>query len=262
MDTKTYEVKIKANKTFEETTFTLYAKKGNAAYAISSPPVISDLEHIILTNDKHAMYEIYGSQNTTLVTLSDKFRALDDLTNYIDLFYECSQLDFSTINLTDFVGGKVIRANNMFYNCKNMTHIDLSAFDGSEVQTMSSMFRECSNLKSLNLSSFNTTNVRIFDSMFENCVSLEHIDCVFDFAALPRELVPWPGDNSITMQQIGVSNMFTNCMNISGLQFKNVPEWFFELVTLSTDSYGQYNPDTKYGYEWMGLNRDQFEIVE
>lgn len=87
-----------------------------------------------------------------------------------DLFYEYwgSSLD-DAINSCDF--SKITSAQNMFYDCKNLTSIPY--FDISSCTITFQMFNKCSNL--ITIPQLDTSKVKNMNSMFQYCSNLRTI---------------------------------------------------------------------------------------
>ena len=62
-----------------------------------------------------------------------------------------SHSDITSINLSHFDTGSVIRMYSMFESCKNLTSLNLSSFNMKNVISTVDMFNGCTKLKTLEL---------------------------------------------------------------------------------------------------------------
>jgi len=189
MDTKTYEIKLKA-KTLER------ANKSNISIAITPPshekilfakPLKQDMrEAIVITGEKKKtrLLDILGYNNAPNITVAPRTILAKGTTN---------------------VGA-------VFQFCQNITELDLTEWDISSVNKMTNLCESCDKLEYIDISNWNTSKVRQFAYMFIDCTALRKIDGVIDLASCDS--------------QQGFVSMFSNCPNLSGVKLKNLPAGF------------------------------------
>lgn len=224
MDTKTYEVKLKALKTNPEINCQLNAMRGKKKVSVLNKKMEADLESIFLTDANHNICEILTGQKgqCTLKEFSVRFRSTSNLTNLSYAFSACTQVE----------------------------QIDVSRIDISNVKTLKNTFGYCRKLKSIDLSNWNTSKVANFNNMFYDCRVLERVDGVIDMASMPRIM------NGANIDQFEGA-FRTNSSNLRGVKLKNVPDNFMNSVSVQRGGW-----TTQPGYEWCGFTSpDQFEIV-
>lgn len=223
MDTKTYEVKLKALKTNPEISCELSAMRGKKKVSVLNKKMETDLESIFLTDANHNVCEILtGGGDYYEKTLNAKLRSTFKLTNL----------------------------NHAFDGCLYVTDIDVSRIDTSNVTNLEAAFYDCRGLKCIDLSNWDTSNVINFHWMFAGCENLEQVDGVIDMASMPRTI------NNATIDQFEDA-FYTNGSNLRGVKLKNVPDNFMNNVTIRRGSLNTYP-----GYKWCGFTSpDQFEIV-
>ena len=168
---------------------------------------------------KGEIYDTGGSGVSPLQHIIDNHKG-DGQPSGEDLFYEYwgSSLD-DAINSCDFSG--ITSAQNMFYDCKNLTSIPL--FNTSNVAGMSYMFYSCAQLTTIpQLDTSKVTNMR---SMFEYCSSLTTIDITHMNITSPSNNEYFAGScKSLTkliirnMDTIPIlaSNAFNSCYHFTG----------------------------------------------
>ena len=113
----------------------------------------------------------------------------------------------------------IYRANNMFYNCSNLTYIPL--LDTSNVTNMNNMFYKCINLTTI--PPLDTSNVNNMSYMFYNCISLTNIppfntsnvtnmDSMFSNCTILTTIPPFDTSNVNNMK-----SMFSSCTNLTSI---------------------------------------------
>jgi len=225
MDTKTYEVKLKALKTNPEINCELSAMRGKKKVSVLNKSLDVDLDSIFLTDANHNVAKILTGNDgeCALKEFNVRFRSTSNLTNLSYAFQACTRVE----------------------------QIDVSGIDVSNVKTLEYTFGYCRKLKSIDLSNWDTSEVTNFHWMFFECLALERIDGVIDMTSMPRSI------NNNTIDQFEF--MFDyDAKNLRGVKLKNVPDNFMENVTIHRGSGLTTHP----GYRWCGFNSpDQFEIV-
>ena len=98
-----------------------------------------------------------------------------NVTSMSYMFYGCSSLTSTSLDLSKFDTSNVTNMSEMFRGCYSLTSLDLSSFNTANVTDMSYMFNRCSHLTSLDLSSFNTAKVTNMRNMFCICSRLTTI---------------------------------------------------------------------------------------
>ena len=92
----------------------------------------------------------------------------DNVTNMSYMFYNCSKLTSTSLDVSKFNTANVTDMGYMFYKCSKLESLAMSNFNTANVTNMDHMFAECSNLTSLDVSNFTTDNVTNMGSMFYN----------------------------------------------------------------------------------------------
>ena len=135
-------------------------------------------------------------QGSTATTFDNaiSFEDTSDLTDMIEIFYNCQKLTsvplFDTRKVTDmssifaycykltsvpsFDTSNVTNMTNMFAYCYELTSVP--SFDTRNVTSMMAMFSGCSKL--ISVPSFDTSNVTNMDYMFRSCQKLETIHMI------------------------------------------------------------------------------------
>lgn len=224
MDTKTYEVKLKALKTNPEISCELSAMRGKKKVSVLNKKMETDLESIFLTDANHSVAKILtgSDEQCTLKEFNTRFRSTSNLTNLSYAFQTCTQVE----------------------------QIDVSGIDISNVKTLEYTFGYCRKLKTIDLSNWNTSKVTNFHCMFYDCRVLERIDGIIDMTSMPRIM------NGANIDQFEGA-FHTNSNNLRGVKLKNVPDNFMDSVSAQRGSRV-----THPGYQWCGFTSpDQFEIV-
>ncbi|MBQ8965501.1 SpaA isopeptide-forming pilin-related protein [Ruminococcus sp.] len=163
-----------------------------------------------------------------------------------EMFKNCNNSGFTSIDLNDFNGEKVTTMQSMFEGCSNLTSIDLSSLVTTDKLTnMSNMFKGCEKVTSLDLSGFTTSNVTTFASMFENMKAVTEIklDYTKFTAADKLTSVDSMFSECRALQKIDLRG-FSDCPNL-----ETINKWFYncfwmEYIDLSNFSTGTAS-DTK-----------------
>jgi len=125
-----------------------------------------------------------------------------------EMFKNCNNSGFTSIDLNDFNGEKVTTMQSMFEGCSKLTSIDLSSLVTTDKLTnLSYMFKGCEKVTSLDLSGFTTSNVTTFASMFENMNAVTEIKL---------DYTKFTAADKVTT----VMNMFKNCENLGGIDLR------------------------------------------
>lgn len=93
-----------------------------------------------------------------------------NITTAENLFYECTNL--TNINLESLRGLKLTSTKNMFYYCNKIKSLDLTMLDMSHVTNIARMFYCCFSLASLDMTGWDTSNVEDMSYLFYYCQSL------------------------------------------------------------------------------------------
>ena len=139
-----------------------------------------------------------------------------NIQDYSYMFQGCLQLKEIDLSNIDFVNAKKLL--HMFYECKNLKHIDFYTSEkATKIESIQMMFLYCENLISIDLSNFSFTKVKSLSAMFLYCSNLETV-------ILPKD--------EITSSVEDISYMFAICfklktINLSGISFKNVKDMSF-----------------------------------
>ena len=242
MDTKKIKVNLKAVASVPIFTLKLEALRNNEVIARKiSAPAESDLSIILREEDKHirsALCAIYGDKRNY---------------NKADSSWTCTpertRLDKVKLapNLTTL--------SYTFSGYDKVEKIDVSGWDTSKIVSMQSVFDSCKSIREIDLTSWDTSNCKSFSGLFSHCSNLEHIEGVIDMRSCVKEIAP-------PIVDFHYSNMFKGCDKLQGVKIKNPPETFMQTLSIFVeDATGSYTKKV-YGYEYAGLRRDQFEIVE
>ena len=142
-----------------------------------------------------------------------------------EMFKNCNNSGFTSIDLNDFNGEKVTTMQSMFEGCSKLTSIDLSSLVTTDKLTnMSNMFKGCEKVTSLDLSGFTTSNVTTFASMFEKMKAITEIKL---------DYTKFTAADKVTT----VMNMFNDCENLGGIDLRgfgdctnleSVENWFYQ----------------------------------
>ena len=125
-----------------------------------------------------------------------------------EMFKNCNNSGFTSIDLNDFNGEKVTTMQSMFEGCSKLTSIDLSSLVTTDKLTnMSNMFKGCEKVTSLDLSGFTTSNVTTFASMFEKMKAVTEIKL---------DYTKFTAADKVTT----VMNMFNDCENLGGIDLR------------------------------------------
>ena len=171
-------------------------------------------------NEEDVNKKIYYLDNTNFTDpqtnenhYHDKLNEINELNTKLYVYFdEISEIKFGKYIIPKKEGLyslklelniKMENCSYMFFDCKNIIHIDLSSFDTTNITNMSKMFYKCTNLKYIDFTYFSTKNVIDMSDMFNCCFSLDNIDLsYFD-----------------TQNVIDMSNMFYACKNLRKADF-------------------------------------------
>lgn len=159
MNTKTYEVKLKALKTAPEITLQLEVLKDNEKIHEIVKSINSDLR-IKLTDEKYTMKRLYISK-----------------------YYKATSLPTEEMDTSELT-----TMQSMFDGCRSITSLDLTGFDFNGVTDMSYMFSMCGALTEIK-GVIDMKDCVSFESMFRNCslltgVKIKNPPAGFDGAGL------------------------------------------------------------------------------
>jgi len=153
------------------------------------------LKKLILPKD-------FGATSTSMHGLLCDCFELTDLLTPVDNGNEITYKE-AAIKVTNKCGD----TNDMFSNCRSLSHIDLSKFDTSNVLDMGHMFSTCLYMTTLDISGFDTSKVLNAEKMFQGCASLFRI-----YVDKAKTYF-----NAIPEAELGTSTgMFYNCFNLQG----------------------------------------------
>ena len=152
------------------------------------------------------------------------------------LFYECKNIIH--IDLSKFDCSNVLSCKYMFYLCKNVKEINLGKLDFSLVTDFGYMFGFCENLVNLDVTNFKTINSISFHEMFYNCINLKKID-----------VSKFNSSKCLTIR-----GMFCGCESITEIDMIN---WDMSNLKYDTDYYyvWNYNPIDKLFYHCKNLKK-------
>lgn len=173
MDTKTYNVNLKAKKTSWGGLALNLSKNGKVFGGINKP--MSSEMALVFTDEKYAFYDFYPNWRT-MESIPDEFILSPGLTHAPTLIMpkvksmDVSLFDTSNLEVMD----------QMFTNCEELRELNLSNFNVNKVVSFWAMFNECRKLKSLDLTGWDTSNGINFNDMFAYCDELEEIKGVID----------------------------------------------------------------------------------
>jgi len=221
MNTKTYNVNLKAKKT--ELGGELSINVVKSSDVISRRKSYDANMALIILQQHHWMDMIYPDDYDTMTKLRDEFMLDPSMDDLGTMFSGCVSLEEIDTHL--FNTSNIKRMDGMFQNCASVKRLDLRHFDVSKVEDMTSMFEGCSELESLDFSGWDTSKVQNFNRLFFDCPNLKEIKGVLDLSS-------------------AISNAYCfadNKNNVLKLKIKNVPSGF--------------------NIKRTGLNENQLEIV-
>ena len=154
MDTKSYEVKIKALKTAAEIPCNLVALRNGRRIASFLKDVESDFESIILPDGEYPIYQLYGAQCEYMESIPDSLRLSSKRTDLKASFAFCSKL--RSVDISKFDTSQINDFNEMFYQCDNLQEIngvfDMSGIAGTNYRvSVYDMFWSCDKLQSVKM---------------------------------------------------------------------------------------------------------------
>jgi len=236
MDTKTYNVNLKALKEIAETDLTIDVGYKGEVKSFRRH-LRNDLrDAIIITNDKHEMRYFYSNYNS-MTEIPNRIVAAPDLNTCLQLFSNCKQL--TKIDVSELNTEKVTDYRNMFGFCYKLEEIegindlnttnatdmtgmfissialkrlDLGDWNTSNVTKMMQMFSGMGNLEYLNISEWDTSKVTNFNLMFQYCQSLKEIKGAIDLT-------------SVEQGNVGMFNTSYRPSDGFVLRVKNAPTW-------------------------------------
>lgn len=243
MDTKTYEVKIKALKTAPSVDVGLSVLRQGKIIAKKGKFFEADMS-IVLTNENHRLYRMLGTEYTGADSFSEQLKVEPGTTKLDGVFQDFSRAKTieSASNLSI---SEVTTIERAFYLCHSLESVDVSAWNISSVTNMIEVFSYCG-LKTVDLSNWDTSNVETFMGMFEGCSDIESIIGVIDLGGCKNEL---PEGHEPINKYSPIKNMFAYCDKLKQVKIKNPPAGFTT-----------HDPST--GLNEAGLRADQYEIVQ
>ena len=218
MDTKTYNVNLKAKKTHWGGLTLNLSKNGKLLGGVNKP-MDSEMA-LVLTNEKHLMDQFYYPYEN-LEYIPDEFILAPDLTTCQEMFAYGAKL--KSINLSLFDTSNMTSIYWMFAWCESLLEVDVSSFNTSKVTQFDGVFMRCSALKSLDLTNWDTSNGEDFSNMFSQCYELEEIKGVID----------------ITKANFSYSGLFGNCDKLKRIKIKATPDqqrYFRSTAKLSSNT--------------------------
>jgi len=199
MDTKTYNVNLKAKKTSWGGIALNLSKNGKILGGVNKP---MDSEMALVFTDEKNGFRCFYPNWKTMESIPDEFVLSPDLKTAPSLIMpkvksmDVSLLDTSNLEIMDL----------MFANCREIEELDLSNFNVKNVVTFTQMFENCYKLKSLDLTGWDTSNGMGFSDMFAYCGELEEIKGVIDIT------------NASTYR-----TMFDDCNKLKSVKIKATP---------------------------------------
>ena len=126
---------------------------------------------------------------------------------------------------------KLLKCNQLFYNCHDIYKIDCSNFDCSQIIDCSEMFKNCYSLKEIELGNLDFALSSNFACMFENCYNLEKLDVSY-FNTNKSKYLTRMFKGCSKLKEINVSNfkteicqymqfMFYNCSSLESIDMLN-----------------------------------------
>ena len=173
MDTKTYNVTLKAKKTSWGELGLNLSKNGKLLGGVNKP-MDSEMA-LAFTDEKYAFYNFYPNFKT-MESIPDEFVLSPGLKTAPTLMMpkvksmDVSLFDTSNLEIMD----------QMFMCCEELRELNLSNFNVSKVVSFWAIFNECRKLKSLDLTGWDTSNGKNFSDMFAYCGELEEIKGAID----------------------------------------------------------------------------------
>ena len=212
MDTKTFEVNLKALKSTPSMDIELAVFREGKSIAKRNKISEVDFDSIILTNEKHRLYDIYGSaiSQPSWTKVPDKLRVKLGTTNLQGVFNGCRYLEevdasgFDTSSVTTMklmfsFGSRAVNTPHIkglenldttnvtdmshMFQSGNFTEIDLHTWNALKVTTMCEMFRSCEKLEFVDISGIDTSKVTNFDQIFYACDNLREVRGIFDLSS-------------------------------------------------------------------------------
>ena len=155
MDTKSYEVKIKALKTAPEMFCNLIALRNGRKIASFFKEAESDFESVFLPDCRYPLVELYGPDKCADMTVvPDNLRILPTRTSLEAAFSYLQKL--RSVDISQFDTSRINNFNDMFYQCDNLQEIngvlDMSGIAGTSYRmNVYNMFYGCDKLQSVKM---------------------------------------------------------------------------------------------------------------
>lgn len=222
MDTKTYAVNLKAMTDAPKVDFDLKLKRKGRVLGVSAK---KDTE-----------------VDLSSLILTDENHVLKEIFDQDAV----GELKRETFPQTFRLSKDITNINHMFEDYAYIKQVDVSKFNTSNVTDMSYVFNYCSTLEEIDVSSWDTSSVLDFSQMFAFCSNLKRIHGVIDMSALKFA------------DKTSCWNMFRNCTQLEHVKIRNPFPGFLDTFVEKRNGKDY----TLHSYEWIGLNSNNFEIVD
>jgi len=200
MDTKTYNVNLKAKKTSWGGLALNLSKNGKLLGGVNKP---MDSEMALVLTDEQGENQLryFYSDWRTMESVPDEFILSPNKKSCISTF---TLPKVKNINVSLLDTSNIENMTQMFMNCQELRELDLSSFNVNKVVSFQAMFSRCYKIKRINLAGWDTSNGTVFTDMFRECGELEEIKGVID----------------INKAGSALSNMFYGCNKLKQIKIK------------------------------------------
>ena len=211
-------------------------ESANAMFASCTALTSIDFTYFNTSNVRNMSYMFYNCSALTNTGLNLSNFSTENVFEMEAMFSGCSSLQ--TLNLSNFNTSNVLYMSDMFFGCSGLETLNISNFNTENVNDMEEMFSGCSSLQTLNLSNFNTSNVHYMSYMFSGCSGLQTLD-LSNFNTSNVESMEEMFSGCSGLQTLNLSNfntryvwnmneMFHGCSILTTIYCNN--DWYKEVV--------------------------------
>ena len=204
-------------------------ESANAMFASCTALTSIDFTYFNTSNVWNMSYMFYNCSALTNTGLNLSNFNTENVNDMEAMFSGCSGLQ--TLNLSNFNTLNVLYMSNMFSGCSGLQTLNLSNFNTLNVLYMSNMFSGCSGLQTLNISNFNTENVNDMEAMFSGCSNLQTLNLSnFNTSNVHYMSYMFSGCSGLQTLDLSnfntsnveyMSNMFSGCSSLQTLNLSN-----------------------------------------
>jgi len=203
MDTKTYNVTLKAKKTSWGELGLNLSKNGKLLGGVNKP-VDSEMAFVLTDDIGRNQLRYFYSDWLTMELIPDDFVLSPNKKSCLSTF---TLPNVKNINVSLLDTSNIEDMSQMFMNCQELRELDLSSFNVNKVVSFQAMFDKCYKIKKISLAGWDTSNGIAFGNMFRDCSELEEIKGVID----------------INKAGGALSNMFYGCNKLKQIKIKATP---------------------------------------